>query len=117
MVSFVLNDAPLYSDVRVWQIRYQKLNRPAAATTGQTALSNYILQSVLLGLIFYGYGFGQFNQWSRSQLLVWVVMIWLVQVVLTSLWLRRYKQGPLEYLWRRLTYRGFSNTTQTEKTR
>ncbi|HTN17989.1 MAG TPA: DUF418 domain-containing protein, partial [Chitinophagaceae bacterium] len=71
---------------------------------GKTALSNYILQSILCGLIFYGYGLGYYNRVSRSGLLLVIPLIWAVQLVLSWLWMQYYKQGPLEALWRRLIY-------------
>ncbi len=91
---------------------YQKFNLLRKTTgsisnIGRTALSNYIFQNIILGLIFYGYGFGQFNQWSRFELIGFVIAIWCVQIILTSLWLRNHEQGPLEKLWRRLTYSSF----------
>ena len=75
---------------------------------GRTALSNYILQSIILGVIFFGYGFGLFNKYSRFELLGFVAAIWALQIVLTLLWLHYHKQGPLEYLWRKLTYNSFN---------
>jgi len=74
---------------------------------GRTALSNYILQSVILGFIFYGYGFGMFNQFSRFELLPIIIAIWLLQIILTLIWLKYNKQGPLENIWRKLTYKPF----------
>lgn len=72
---------------------------------GRTALSNYILQSIILGFIFYGYGFGMFNQFSRFELLPIVISIWLIQIILTLIWLKYNEQGPLERIWRKLTYK------------
>ncbi|MBL7712566.1 MAG: DUF418 domain-containing protein [Chitinophagaceae bacterium] len=71
---------------------------------GKTALSNYILQSILCGLIFYGYGLGYYNKVSRSGLLLVIAAVWSIQLVLSGLWLRYHAQGPLEALWRRLIY-------------
>lgn len=76
---------------------------------GRTALSNYIVQSMILGIIFYGYGFGMFNSLSRFELLGFVLAIWSIQIGLTYLWLRYHKQGPLEFLWRKLTYNSFND--------
>lgn len=76
----------------------------AISAAGRMALSNYIFQSILCGLIFYGYGFGVYGHLTRSELLLIVPAIWLVQLVLSRIWLARFKQGPLESLWRRLTY-------------
>lgn len=74
---------------------------------GRTALSNYILQSIILGFIFYGYGLGMFNQFSRFELLPIVIGIWIIQIILTLIWLKYNEQGPLEKLWRKLTYASF----------
>ncbi len=74
---------------------------------GRMALTNYIFQNIVLGLIFYGYGLAQFNQWSRFELLGIVLGVWVVQIVLSAIWLQNYQQGPLEYLWRKLTYSSF----------
>lgn len=76
---------------------------------GRMALSNYIFQSIILGLIFYGYGFGLFNQYSRFELLGIVAAIWILQISLSMLWLNYHKQGPLEFIWRKLTYKPFNN--------
>ncbi|WP_370000186.1 DUF418 domain-containing protein [Winogradskyella sp.] len=77
---------------------------------GRTALSNYIFQSIILGLLFYGYGFGLHNSFSRFELLGFVVAIWAIQIICTHIWLRNFKQGPLEFLWRKLTYKSFNKT-------
>lgn len=76
---------------------------------GRMALSNYIFQNILLGLIFYGYGLGKFNQYSRFELLGIVLIIWMVQLALSWLWMKNHTQGPLERVWRKLTYASFKN--------
>ncbi len=76
----------------------------ACAAVGRTALSNYLFQTVVATTIFYGYGFGLFGQVSRIEQLAVVVGIWLLQAVLSVLWLRRHRYGPVEWLWRRATY-------------
>ncbi|MFA0961123.1 DUF418 domain-containing protein [Roseivirga sp. BDSF3-8] len=75
---------------------------------GRAALSNYIFQNILLGLLFYGYGLGKYNQFSRVELLGVVVIIWFIQIGLSWLWMSRFEQGPLEWVWRKLTYRSFN---------
>lgn len=75
---------------------------------GRLALTNYIGQSIICGLIFYGYGFAQYGQHSRFELLGFVVCIWVFQVLLSWVWLKYHDQGPIESLWRKLTYRGFN---------
>lgn len=78
------------------------------STAGKMALTNYIFQSILCGLIFYGYGLGKYNEYSRSELLLIVVMIWVIQLGLSWWWMKRFSQGPLERAWRKLTYKAFS---------
>lgn len=74
---------------------------------GKIALSNYILQNVLAGIVFYGYGFAKHNQYTRFELIGIVLIIWTIQIIFTVSWLSAFKQGPLESLWRKLTYNSF----------
>ncbi len=74
------------------------------AGIGRTAFSNYLLQSVLATWIFYGHGLGLFGRVTRFEALGVVAAIWVVQAALSMLWLRRYRFGPMEWLWRALTY-------------
>jgi uncharacterized protein len=71
---------------------------------GRTAFSNYIFQSLIFTVIFYGHGFGIFGSVERKYQLLFVIGVWIIQIFLTTLWLKRFRQGPLEWLWRRLTY-------------
>lgn len=72
---------------------------------GKMALTSYIFHSVACAFIFYGYGLNYHNELSRSEILWLIVAIWLVNIAFCHLWLRLYQQGPLEYLWRKLSYR------------
>ena len=72
---------------------------------GQMALTNYILTTVIVGFVFYGYGFGLFGQLARHQLYYVVAGVWAVELVLSSIWLKFFYYGPLEWLWRSLTYK------------
>jgi uncharacterized protein len=74
------------------------------AAAGQMAFSNYILQTLLCTTIFYGHGLGRFGQMSRTAQLGIVLAIWTLQLVVSPWWLRRFRFGPLEWLWRSLTY-------------
>lgn len=74
------------------------------AAVGRTALSNYILQSVLMNLIFMAFGLGLYQQLSRAEVLVWMSAIFAIQMGVSALWLKRFQQGPLEWVWRKLTY-------------
>jgi uncharacterized protein len=71
---------------------------------GQMAFTNYLTQSFLCGLFFYGFGFGFFGKLQRYELYYVVAAVWLLQIAWSHLWLRYYRFGPLEWLWRSLTY-------------
>jgi uncharacterized protein len=78
--------------------------KQALARVGKMAFTNYILQSLICTLIFYGYGLGLFGQLERLQQLFVVLGVWTFLIGYSSWWLSRYSMGPLEWLWRRLTY-------------
>jgi uncharacterized protein len=71
---------------------------------GQMALSNYLAQSVICMFIFTGAGMALYGQLPRHELYYIVAAIWLVQLVWSPLWLRHFRFGPAEWLWRSLTY-------------
>jgi uncharacterized protein len=71
---------------------------------GQMAFSNYILTSLICTTVFYGYGVGLFGYLQRYQIYYVVAAVWLVQLVVSPIWLRHFRFGPLEWLWRSLTY-------------
>ena len=79
------------------------LTRPFAAV-GRTALSNYLLQTVICTTIFYGHGFGLYGSVDRVGQFGIVIGVWAVQMVASSLWLRHYRSGPAEWVWRAATY-------------
>ena len=74
------------------------------AATGRMAFSCYLLQSVFATLLFYGYGLARFGQYSRAQLALIALIVWLVLIAFSVFWLRRYRYGPAEWLWRTLSY-------------
>jgi uncharacterized protein len=75
------------------------------AAAGRMAFSNYILESLLCTLLFYGHGLGLFAKVSRVQEALVVLAVWIVVLTFSRLWMRRFYFGPLEWLWRSLTYR------------
>ena len=76
----------------------------ALAAVGRTALSNYLLQTVLATAIFYGHGLGLYGSVERVGQTGIVAAIWAFQLVVSPLWLRYYRFGPFEWLWRSLSY-------------
>ncbi|MDX1442494.1 MAG: DUF418 domain-containing protein [Gammaproteobacteria bacterium] len=77
------------------------------APVGRMALSNYLLQSIVSTTIFYGYGFGLFGDIGSVAALAYVLVFFALQVPLSHWWLKRFRFGPAEWLWRSLTYGRF----------
>jgi uncharacterized protein len=73
------------------------------AAVGRMALTNYIMHTFIATLIF-GI-FRQFGQWQRYELYYLVLAIWALQLIASPVWLKYFRFGPLEWLWRWLTYR------------
>lgn len=71
---------------------------------GQMAFTNYLTQSLLCGLFFYGVGFGMYGKLQRVEVYYFVLAVWVVQIIWSHLWLRYFNFGPFEWLWRSLTY-------------
>jgi uncharacterized protein len=68
------------------------------------AFTNYISQSIICTLLFYSHGLGLFAQLDRYQLMIVVAVIFIAQLIWSPWWLSRFKFGPLEWLWRSLSY-------------
>jgi len=75
----------------------------ALAATGRLALTHYITQTVIGITLFYGFGFALFGRLERWQLALLFVAVAAFQVLFSLLWLRRFRYGPLEWVWRSLT--------------
>jgi uncharacterized protein len=75
------------------------------AAVGRMALTNYVMHSVIVMFVFTGLGFSLFGQLARHELYFVVGGIWLFQLVASPVWLRYFQFGPLEWLWRSLTYK------------
>lgn len=74
------------------------------AAMGRMALSLYLMQSLMLSLIFFGYGLGWYGQIDRAWQLLMAVVILLLQCGFSRWWLKHFHFGPLEWVWRCLTY-------------
>ncbi|WP_188463504.1 DUF418 domain-containing protein [Marivirga lumbricoides] len=92
----------------IYQKFLQRFSFKPLSKLGKMALTNYLLQSIICGFIFYGYGFNQFNVHSRTELLIFIPFIWIFLIVFSWLWMKHFQYGPLEYVWRKLTYRNFN---------
>jgi len=74
------------------------------APVGRMALTNYISHSLICTTLFYGYGFGLYAQLGPFITLFIALAIFIAQIFLSNWWLSRYRFGPLEWVWRSLTY-------------
>lgn len=74
------------------------------AAVGKMALTNYIMHSVICMIFFTGVGFGMFGKLHRHELLYVVFSIWIFQLILSPIWLKYFYFGPLEWVWRYLSY-------------
>lgn len=82
---------------------WRRLTRPIAAV-GRTALTNYLAMTVVLTAIFHGHGLGLLDKVDRTGMVPIVLAMWCGHLVISSLWLRVFRFGPVEWVWRCLTY-------------
>ncbi len=99
LAGFYIVGVTLLCQHAAWQQRLAPL-----ADVGRMALTNYIGQSVLATTLFYGYGLGLFGRFGPAVLLVLAVVIFALQVGFSRWWLQHFRMGPLEWLWRSLSY-------------
>ncbi|HEX5169862.1 MAG TPA: DUF418 domain-containing protein [Cyclobacteriaceae bacterium] len=78
--------------------------KASLSAVGKMALTNYIMHSVFAMFIFTGVGFGLFGQLHRHELMYVVFAIWIFQLIVSPIWLKYYQFGPLEWIWRNLSY-------------
>ncbi|WP_194756127.1 DUF418 domain-containing protein [Aliidiomarina indica] len=74
------------------------------APAGRMALTNYLLHSIVFTLIFYGYGLGLYGEIGRAAATGMAILLYVGQLFASQWWLQRYQYGPMEWVWRSLTY-------------
>jgi uncharacterized protein len=89
----------------------------ALAAVGRMALTNYLTHSLVCSIIFFGWGFGYWNSLTRVGAMAIVGVIWLMQLIISPLWLKGFEFGPMEWLWRTLTYRKLQPMLRPEPSR
>ena len=92
LVVLMLHSNSVFSTIRV------------LAPAGRMALTNYLTQSLIGTCFFYGYGLGHWGM-GRAAQVVFVAVVFALQVVFSHWWLARFRYGPMEWLWRGFTYR------------
>lgn len=78
--------------------------KSSLSAVGKMALTNYIMHSLICMVVFTGVGFGLFGKLQRYELLYVVFSIWIFQLILSPIWLTYFHYGPMEWLWRNLSY-------------
>jgi uncharacterized protein len=84
----------------VWLARLRRFG-----AVGRTALSNYLMQSVVGTLLFYSYGLRLFGKVGPAILMIFIPIVYGLLVIASQWWLARFRFGPVEWLWRSLTYK------------
>ena len=74
------------------------------AAVGQMAFSNYIGTSLVMTFLFHGWGLGLYARYGRLELIAFVLLGWALMLAWSKPWLAHFRYGPLEWLWRSLTY-------------
>jgi len=92
IVVLMLHSRGVFSHIRV------------LAPMGRMALTNYVTQSLICSLVFYGYAGGRWGM-HRWQQLLFVAVVFSAQVVFSHWWLSKFRYGPMEWFWRGFTYR------------
>jgi uncharacterized protein len=90
--------------IMLYKARYAQTLFRCLEAVGQMAFTNYIMHSVICTLFFFGYGLNYYGELEFYQIYFVVLAVWIVQLILSPLWLRFFLFGPLEWVWRSLTY-------------
>lgn len=88
----------------LWMNETWKKPLAILAPVGRMALTNYLLQTIICVTIFYGYGLGLFGRFGATVATLIALGIFALQIILSTLWLKYFRYGPMEWIWRQLTY-------------
>lgn len=91
MVVLMLQSQTVFSRIRV------------LGPLGRMALTNYLAQSLICAIVFYGYAMGHWGM-PRAQQVLFVLAVYTAQIVISHWWLSRFHYGPMEWVWRGFTY-------------
>ncbi|MEA3337569.1 MAG: DUF418 domain-containing protein [Chloroflexota bacterium] len=99
LALFYMTSLTMLAERADWRRRLQPL-----AKVGRMALTNYLLQSAICSILFFGYGFGLYGQIGIAAGILLTIVIYAAEVVFSIWWLARFRFGPMEWLWRTLSY-------------
>ncbi|MDV6376929.1 DUF418 domain-containing protein [Sporosarcina sp. GW1-11] len=88
----------------LWQIPFLKIITKPFANIGRMAFTTYIMQSIIATLIFYSYGAGLYGKVDIETGTMLAVGIFAIQLIFAQVWLSKFRMGPLEFIWRKLSY-------------
>ncbi len=105
-LGYTLNVAPLaLAYACLFALYYSRgKSLPLLENVGRMALTNYILQSIICLFIYYGFGLGMATRIGPSGFMPIAIAVFLLQIAYSTWWLRHFQFGPLEWIWRQLTY-------------
>ena len=83
--------------------RWKRVVAPLGAV-GRLALTVYLVQTLMFTTLFYGYAFGQVYRIGPAAVTLYAVVFFALQIAACAWWVRRFRFGPAEWLWRSLTY-------------
>lgn len=96
---FYMSSLILLAQQPIWRRRLAPL-----ASVGRMALTNYLMHTIICTTLFYGYGLGLYGQVGLALGVLLTLVIYAAQISLSNWWLARFRYGPMEWLWRTLTY-------------
>ena len=99
MALFYMSSLTILAERTIWRERLQPL-----ANVGRMALTNYLLQSTICSILFFGYGFALYGKVGIATGILLTIAIYAVNILFSSWWLARFRFGPMEWVWRTLTY-------------
>ncbi len=89
----------------LWQKENSQRLLSIFAPVGRMAMTNYLLQTVVAIFIFYGFGFGLYGKTGPLTATMIALTVFAFQIIASSMWLRFFQFGPMEWIWRQLTYK------------
>jgi uncharacterized protein len=88
----------------LWQKNARHRVLSVFVPVGRMALTNYLMQSIICVVLFYGYGFGLYGTFRATAATLTALVIFIFQIMFSALWLKYFNYGPMEWVWRQLTY-------------